>query len=73
MPTYLLINRHGNDYTRITVPHALRHAGCPAQARISLRTKDLALARMRNLLVAHSLKSMTCRLAHRSTPNCAPS
>ena len=63
MPTYLLKNRHGNYYTRITFPHTLRQAGCPAEARVSLRTKDYAVAGMRNLLVAHGLKSMTCRLA----------
>lgn len=63
MPTYLLKNRHGNYYTRITFPHPLRQAGCPAEARVSLRTKDYAVAGMRNLLVAHGLKSMTCRLA----------
>ncbi|MDX7713922.1 DUF6538 domain-containing protein [Aeromonas caviae] len=62
MPTYLLKNRHGNYYTRITFPHALRQAGCPAEARVSLRTKDYAVAGMRNLLLAHGLKSITCRL-----------
>jgi len=63
MPSYLLKNRNGNYYTRITFPQALRTLGCPAEVRVSLRTKEYAVAGMRNLLAAHGVKLLLAKLA----------
>jgi len=63
MPSYLLKNRNGNYYTPITFPQALRTLGCPAEVRVSLRTKEYAVAGKRNLLAAQSVKRLISKLA----------
>lgn len=56
MPSYLLKNRNGNYYTRVSFPQELKLLGCPRELRISLFTKDRAMAMLRNLVAAHGIK-----------------
>lgn len=72
MPSYMLKNSNGNDYTRIIFLLILKQSGCPAEGRISLQTKEYSLASMRNLLVAHRLKSLIATLATRLKRTVSP-
>lgn len=56
MPSYLLKNRNGNYYTRVSFPQELKLLGCPRELRISLYTKDKTVAMLRNLVAAHGIK-----------------
>ena len=58
MASYLLRNRNGNYYTRVPLPLELKRLGFPRELRISLLTKDRAIASLRNLIAAHSIKSL---------------
>ena len=58
MASYLLRNRYGNYYTRVPFPLKLKQLGFPHEFRISLLTKDRAIASFRNLMAAHSIKSL---------------
>ncbi|MEG0009378.1 MAG: hypothetical protein RR721_03855 [Aeromonas sp.] len=63
MSSYLLKNRHGNYYTRVPLPHALRQLGYPQEIRLSLLTKDRSEATLRNLVAAHGLKQLIGKLS----------
>lgn len=58
MASYLLRNRNGNYYSRVPFPLELKQLGFPYEVRISLLTKDRAIASFRNLMAAHSIKSL---------------
>ena len=50
MASYLHRNRNGNYYSRVPFPLELKQLGFPHEVRISLLTKDRAIASFRNLI-----------------------
>ena len=58
MASYLLRNRNGNYYSRVPFPLELKQLGFPRELRMSLLTKDRAIASFRNLMAAHGIKSL---------------